>query len=265
MSLIHVLQSLKDKQKQRLFNANNIDVYQYKQYRYLTIAGNAIQSIQDINNPAILVSPVNKMMLCGLSFLPKPKRCLILGSGGGSFEQCLSVYDNKLQIDSVEASQEVIDIAKRFFQFPTGIKITCQDAEHYVSNNINRRKQVDLIFCDIFNGQKHPACLLDKHYYQNIKQHLSEQGVLIINLLGDNEKELQAIILLVRQVFAYSAIAAVNNCNNAILYASQSALKIQAIEKPSLLNNIDIDSHIEAIKILPKFKRYSPKPANDLT
>ena len=225
MSLLEEIYDLSPEQSQLLHSEvlgeQFIEVREFQNYRWLQIGGDSIQGLMNVNSPEQILLPNIQALLATLLFCPKPLRVLNLGFGCGSIERFFIAQYPELEITSLEASAEVIRLAKDYFFFRNEQSIVYSSAEEYLSN---KNKAYDIVLCDIFEGEEHPACLYDSVFYANIATHLDETGVLAINLLPESEDDVLIIFSAMKNHFNHISLLEVPNHFNAIIFASNHKL-----------------------------------------
>ncbi len=198
-----------------------IEVREFENYRWLQIGGDSIQGLMDVNSPSQILLPNIQALLTTLLVCPEPRQLLNLGFGCGSIERFCIDRLSDVEITSLETSESVIQLAKEFFFIGEGCQIINTSAEVFLDNE---KKAYDIILCDIFNDEEHPACLYDATFYKNLDNCLDDKGVLAINLLPESEDDVLDILLSMKNYFDNISLLEVPNHFNAILFASNSRL-----------------------------------------
>ena len=200
-----------------------IEVREFENYRWLQIGGDSIQGLMDMNSPSQILLPNIQALLTTLLVCPEPRQLLNLGFGCGSIERFCIDRLSDVEITSLETSESVIQLAKEFFFIGVGegCQIINTSAEVFLDNE---KKAYDIILCDIFNDEEHPACLYDATFYKNLDNCLDDKGVLAINLLPESEDDVLDILLSMKNYFDNISLLEVPNHFNAILFASNSRL-----------------------------------------
>ena len=141
------------------------------------------QSCMDVTAPDRLVFPYTRMVFSGLLLNPEPKRALIIGLGGGSIPKALRKMYPDLEIDTVEIDPAVVDVAEEYFDFSTDPKMRVfeQDGRVFVKRALRRGDKYDYIILDAFSGEYIPEHLMTKEFFQEVKQLLTDDGVLTAN------------------------------------------------------------------------------------
>ena len=82
----------------------------------------------------------------------------------------------------------------------------------------------DIILCDIFIDEEHPACLYESDFYADVFNCLDKTGVLAINLLPESEEDVVEILLPMKNYFNHISLLEVTDHTNAIIFASSRKL-----------------------------------------
>lgn len=134
---------------------------------------------------------------------------LILGFGSGSVAELLMDKNSPdIHFTGVEADQEVIRLAKKYFPVATNPNVTIvhDTAEHFAESC---KEQFDLIVLDVFLEDKVPATIQSPAFLQHVKSLLSKQGKVYFNKMdvaGDEidvdqlEKNLRTVFRTVKHV-----------------------------------------------------------------
>jgi len=236
MTLLEKIYDLSPEQSQVLrsesVDGQLIEVREFENYRWLQIGGDSIQGLMDVSSPSQILLPNIQALLATLLFCPEPKQLLNLGFGCGSIERfCIDSFTD-IEITSLETSELVIQLAKEFFFIGEGCQIINASAEKFLANE---NKAYDIILCDIFNDEEHPACLYEDSFYKNLVNCLDDKGVLAINLLPESEDDVLNILLRMKNYFDHISLLEVPNHFNAILFASNFKLG-ETLELETLAN-----------------------------
>ncbi|MDX2369864.1 MAG: fused MFS/spermidine synthase [Colwellia sp.] len=209
------------------------------------------------SQPQQLVFNYTKLLMTSLLVMPKPKRILIIGLGGGTMSNTLAKLYPQSQIDNVEIDQAVIKVARNYFGFfeNDNVKTYNQDGRIYIKRALLKKQQYDWIILDAFNGDYIPEHLMTKEFLQETKALLSKNGVLSANtfslselyahesatykaVFGDfyqvsNKGNSNRIIIASRNDFA------VNSLNKNNIKQLNTKLRTVGVDIYSLYNNID--------------------------
>src|SRR5512139_1841681 len=113
-----------------------------------------------------------------------PRKVLLIGLGAASLTKFL--YRNRLlaKLTVVEIEQVVVSAAYHFFKLPHDplrIQIVVADGTHFVANS---DQTWDLILVDGFDADARAGGLDTLPFYQAVRAHLSDSGIMAVNLLG---------------------------------------------------------------------------------
>jgi len=164
-----------------------LEVRDYDNLRWLEIEGDAIQSLMRLDAPAEPVLPVTRAMLAALLLGGVPGSVLNLGLGGGAIERFFAAHFAGVEMTSVERSAAVIRIARDRFGLAPDTRVEQTDAASFLAG---ATAVFDLVFCDIFAGERHPACLADTRFYEDLRGVLAPGGAAALNLSPSSQDEL---------------------------------------------------------------------------
>ena len=105
---------------------------------------------------------------------------LVLGMGTGTFAtECYRYFDNSV-IEGVEIDEKIINLAYDRFGLPEDDRITCVefDARAYLRN----AGKYDVIMVDAYRDITVQFQLSSVEFFSEVKEHLTEDGVMIVNL-----------------------------------------------------------------------------------
>ena len=247
MSIISTIQNLDDKEIELIFKNEDaqkpISVCQYQQYRWLRIYDDTIQSVVDTEKPGEVIVPACQAMLLSLCFVERAQNALILGSGGGALERFFCQYLPAVKLVPIEKSRQIINIARDYFFYPPDIAVGNGRADHFLADFPNK---FDLIYCDIFEGNKHANCVSTALFHQDMQKRLSKNGVAAINLLTKNQAELAEAIRCIREAFLWTALYLVPDYHNAVVFAGNRSLDKNTAFYKKLLQAVFKETNIAA-------------------
>ena len=206
----------------------SIEVVDYDQtIRCLHFGNQTQQATMLLGFPAVLVHKYSHAMLTPL-YWQTPAKILMLGLGGGSIVKYLLTHLAHADIHAIELRSKVIDIAHDYFALPKGdirLRITQDFAENVIQQAA--QGQYDLILVDLFltnEGKDIPIALSEQ--IRRIKQLLSSQGTLCINVIADKHDDYPALAAL-RSHFKNRLYYLKPDSSNLIILASQSPIPDQ--------------------------------------
>ena len=198
-----------------------IEVRDFENYRWLQIGGESIQSLLDVDSPSMILLPNIQAMMASLIFCPEPKRILNLGFGCGSIERFLNKNLPDIEIVSLESSEKVIQLARKFFFIDDNRDVINTFAEEFLAND---RATYDIILCDIYVDEEHHECLYEADFYENVFNRLDKEGVLAINLLPESEEDVVEVLLPMKNYFNHISLYEVPDHINVVIFASNGKL-----------------------------------------
>jgi spermidine synthase len=157
------------------------------------------------------------------------KRVLMIGLGGGSTQRAYQHYYTNVLVDTVELDPVVIRVAKDFFRVvPTPThRIHTNDGRIFLRRTTNI---YDAVIMDAYAttryGSSVPPHLTTTEFFQLARNHLTPNGVLAYNIIGQmegwNEEFVGSIYLTLREAFpqVYSFPAA--ESRNVVLMATKN-------------------------------------------
>lgn len=195
-------------------------VHQNVFYRWLTLGSDALQTVISRRNPQ---KPV-LYYLPALSLMARkfPNDCCVLGLGGAGVVHLLASYQSDQSIVAVESSDEVIQIAKKYFMVDqiNHLTLVHQNAMDYLHEC---QRSFPHLLVDLYDANHFPEeCTNDAFFYQ-CKNKLTENGFLSVNLA--NLKEQSYILQLIKKHFKTTLVIPVKKCANMVIIASKNENK----------------------------------------
>ncbi len=139
------------------------------------------QSTIDLKDPDALPISVARQMTMAITYPQDLKRILMIGLGGGTISTYLGRHIPDVSIETVEIDPGVITAAKKYFGMKESERVRYRDGDGRVY--LKRNKQpFDLILCDAFHGGYIPFHLLTKEFFQLVKQNLTPNGAVAVNI-----------------------------------------------------------------------------------
>ena len=165
---------------------SNIKVYEN------TYFGQPVRRLQrDVNHSSAvyldstdLVFPYAQFSLLYQQLIPNPQSFLLLGGGAYTIATAVHELNPDMKIDVVEIESSLHPLAIEYFHLPETKQITnhVSDARAYL---LRQDTLYDVIFFDAFgSGYYIPTHLATEEFLHIIREHLSEDGVLITNFIG---------------------------------------------------------------------------------
>ena len=146
--------------------------------------------------------PYTGAVATALLLQPEIRRAAMIGLGGGSVGRYLLPRVPGLSIDYVDIDPAVPEVARRYFRFQEGPRVTVAviDGRRFLQEA--GTKTWDLIYCDAYIGQSVPFHLTTVQFLDEVKRHLAPGGVFSLNLAnGLSDAFSQAMYRTVRERF----------------------------------------------------------------
>jgi spermidine synthase len=176
------------------------------------------ESAVDLNEPTRLVVPYTTAIASSAVFHSKPKRALMIGLGGGGFNQFFEKAFPSATLESVELDPKVFELAQEYL----GFKATDRDSVKILDGRMflrHSKNVYDWIILDAFRGGFVPPHLKTVEFYKLAQSHLAPDGLFVANV-HTNSSLFASDIRTMRQVFPQLGMFDVVATNNAILVAA---------------------------------------------
>lgn len=170
-----------------------------------------------------------------LGMLPERpiQSALFIGAGAFGMPEEVSRTFPESTVDVAELDPAVIEAGRMFFKLDEHprVKAHAGDARHYLRTSGD--KKWDLVFGDAYNGvQAIPSHLASKEFFQLIADHLSPDGVYVMNTIsavqGDKAELLGGMLATLKEVFPHLEVFGVSGSRtqiqNVIILASHQDL-----------------------------------------
>ena len=163
---------------------NNIYVYEQPPYRSMTFGHNRriyTESVYNTNDDRDLPVEYTRYMTASLMYAKDVRSVLEIGFGGGRTAWYLHRFLPNVSITSVELDPTVVEFAKKYFGIrdEPNFHVVNRDGRIFLNEQKDR---YDIILIDAYRGPFVPFHLLTKEFYQIVKDHLAEGGVVAQNI-----------------------------------------------------------------------------------
>jgi spermidine synthase len=139
---------------------------------------------------------------------PDIKTVLMAGLGGGSTPRAYQHYYTNVMVDMVEIDPAVVEVAEKYFNVTNNstLRMHTNDARVFLRNSTNK---YDVILMDAYStgayGSSLPAQLTTKEFFKIADEHLTTNGVLGYNIIGQlagsRERLVAALYNTMQEVF----------------------------------------------------------------
>ena len=214
-----------------------LEVKETAQYRWFEYNGKSIQSLMSKAAPEKIIMPVSQSLLLFLLLDNNPTNILNLGLGGASIERALVSLPN-IKITAIDASQPIIDMAKRYFYLPNSINVYCQQAEQFVEETTI---QYDVVLCDLFVGEKSPEFLFTELFYKQLSKVTSPKGVVSLNIKAQSNQQLLKMLFTIKKYFPNITLIEFEDYSNIVIMCSYQTIPNKSILQQRLLGFTEVD------------------------
>ncbi len=163
---------------------NNIYVYEQPPYVSMTFGHNRriyTESVYNTQDDKDLPVSYTRFMTASLMYAKDVHSVLEIGFGGGRTAWDLHRFLPKVPVTSVELDPAVVQLAKKYFGIrdEPNFQVVNRDGRLFLSES---KDKYDIILIDAYRGPFVPFHLLTKEFYQIVKDHLADGGVVAQNV-----------------------------------------------------------------------------------
>lgn len=175
------------------WDGHTVEIFDSGGHRSLYFGSRHLQSQMCLLTPHDLVLSYTRYMLLTLLINSRPQKILVVGLGSGSFVRFFQHHFPDSDIDAVDYSRHVINIAKGYFQVPENKRVAlfCEDGYRFLQEN--RQKKYDLVLIDAFDGKGMAPTVYSEPFLALCAENLTEKGLISCNLWSNNKKKLEEI------------------------------------------------------------------------
>jgi spermidine synthase len=176
------------------------------------------ESAVDLNDPAHLLVPYTVAIASSAIFQPNAKRVLMIGLGGGGFNQFFEKAMPGATLETVELDPRVFALAQEYLGFKTTErdKVDILDGRMFLRHTKN---VYDWIILDAFRGGFVPPHLKTVEFYKLAQSHIAANGLFVANV-HTNSSLFASDIRTMREVFPQLGMFDVPETDNAVLVAA---------------------------------------------
>ncbi len=163
---------------------------------------------------------------------PSMTNVLMIGLGGASVQRTFQHDYPQVLFETAELDPKVVQVAKQYFhlQETAQLKIHLSDGRVFLRRS---QKKYDAIFLDAYTASRYgsfvPYSLATKEFFILAKEHLTPQGVLAYNVIGNvygsRTSLLSSLYVTLKSVFPQVYLFPVVTSQNVIVIATQSPNK----------------------------------------
>lgn len=201
------------------------------------------ESAVDLNDPAHLVVPYTVWIAASAIFHPSPKHALMIGLGGGGFNQFFEQAFPSATLETVEIDPKVFELAQKHLGFKPSErdKVDVSDGRMFLRHSKN---VYDWIILDAFRGGFVPPHLKTVEFYKLAQAHMTPDGLFVSNV-HTNSSLFASDVRTMSEVFPQLGMFEVPETDNAILIAAN--FKAPALD--------EITKQVARMGFSPAFRR----------
>ena len=209
----------------------------------------ATLSAIDLSRPNYQVIPYTSYLFAPLFIHPNPQKVLSIGLGAGAFNRLFNSAYPAASLTTAEIDPMILDVAVRRTGFKAGPNnvVAIQDGRRYLKTS---KTKWDWIVIDAYVRRSHiPAHLTTVEFFRLVKEHLTENGVMAVNVVS-RDQLLLSMTKTIGAAFASNVAFAVPNSGNIVILATNQtdphlAEKFDTLRDQSLIglmkeNNVDL-------------------------
>ncbi len=216
------------------WNHQLIEVIDDGDSRSLYFGGSVLQSSMFLSAPQKLALSYTRYMMASLLLDDEPERILVVGVGAGSLVRFLHHHLPKALIDAIDCSDQVLDLASRYFHLPQspGVRIHCRDGRKFLAERLDEHNY-DLILVDAFDTAGMSRQIYNADFFECCRDHLSISGILSINLWSGDQDRMKQVASDIAGCFESLVELPVPNRGNVICLAGRGDMMIPFVELDS--------------------------------
>ncbi len=162
---------------------------------------------------------------------------LVIGLGGGSLQRTYQAQHPGVEVETVEIDPAVVESARRFFALRESdrMKVVAADGRLFLRRST---RAYDLIVLDAYTTNRYgsgiPYSLVTREFFQMVREHLADGGILACNVIATVEagrnRILAAVYRTVKTSFPSVSLFSAEGSGNVVLIASTAAEEVTSAE-----------------------------------
>jgi spermidine synthase len=176
------------------------------------------ESAIDLTDPTRLIVPYTASIAASAIFHPHPKNVLMIGLGGGGFNQFFEKAFPGAALETAELDPNVFALAQKYLRFKPSEhdRVVVLDGRMFLRHS---KAIYDWIILDAFRGGFVPPHLKTVEFYKLVQSHLTPDGLFVANV-QTNSSLFASDVRTMRTVFPQLGMFEVPQTDNAVLVAS---------------------------------------------
>ncbi len=146
-------------------------------------------------------------------------------AAGTTAREAAAVFPNAV-IDGIEIDPKIIEVGQKYFDMnEPNLNIIVQDGRWALKNST---KKYDIISVDAYRPPYIPWHMTTQEFFRIIKDHLKEDGVMVINIGSTDDRRLvNALYSTIHTVFPTLYVTDMSDSYNSILFATNTQTDLQ--------------------------------------
>ena len=225
---------------------NYIQVLEMSDYRFLALNGG--MGIHSIYHPTQLnyYGPWSQVLVAPFfNAAPHPldsiDRMAIVGLAAGTTARQADAVYNNISIDGFEIDPDIVEVGKDYFEMDMdNLNVIVQDGRVGLAHSQNL---YDIISIDAYRPPYIPWHMTTVEFFQIVKEHLSDDGVMVINIGRSplNHDIVNDLGTTVRTVFPSIFVMDIPESLNSVLFATNQVGSWENfISNYKILSNLDV-------------------------
>ncbi len=154
--------------------------------RYLHLGTPWVQGAMRIDQPNLLELQYIQQMMMWQLFMDQPEQIVQLGLGAGSLTKFCYQHYPDAKVTAVELNPDVIRACHLLFDLPKNdsrLQVINQCALEYITQC--PASSMDLLHVDLYSANADSPAVESLDFYQECAQVLNDEGLLVVNILGN--------------------------------------------------------------------------------
>lgn len=173
---------------------------------------------------------------------------LILGMGTGTYATQCKKYFGNMNIEGVEIDEKITDLSRKYFSLSEDIPVTTYDGRAFLNAS---QKTYDVIMVDAYQDITIPFQMSSKEFFELVKSHLKDDGVMVVNMNMRGMKEgniNQYLSDTIGSVFDTAVTVDVAGSSNRELFASDDPDIVKNLTKHTgELTNVNLKNMMQEV------------------
>ena len=222
------------------------------------------ESAVDLTDPTRLIVPYTASIARSAIFHPHPKNVLMIGLGGGGFNQFFEKAFPGASLETAELDPQVFALAQKYLGFKPSAhdQVVVHDGRMFLRHS---KTIYDWIILDAFRGGFVPPHLKTVEFYKLVQSHLTPDGLFVANV-QTNSSLFASDVRTMRTVFPQLGMFEVPQTDNAVLVAAnfKSPAFDNMIKDAVRLSFNDVfRRNVDPVAASKSFRLTLPEPGKD--